>query len=61
MLQIVEGGFNTQEINSAFDYDIVSSKDESLGSGITSSDETESSSDNEEVSVILPTSKKIAL
>ena len=25
MLQIVEGGFNTQEINSAFDYDIVSS------------------------------------
>ena len=30
MIQIVEGGFNTQEINSAFDYDIVSSKDESV-------------------------------
>ena len=30
MLQIVEGGFNTQEINSAFDYDIVSSDDESV-------------------------------
>ena len=31
MLEIVEGGFNTQEINSAFDYDIVSSsEDESL-------------------------------
>ena len=26
MLQKVEGVFNTQEINSAFDYDIVSSK-----------------------------------
>ena len=30
MLQIVEGGFNTQEINSAFHYDIVSSEDESV-------------------------------
>ena len=38
VLEIVEGGFNTQEINSAFDYDIVSSKDESVSSCITSSD-----------------------
>ena len=58
ILQIVEGGFNTQEINSAFDYDIVSSEDESVSSGITSSDETESGSDNEDVSVILPTPKR---
>ena len=58
VLQIIEGGFNTQEINSAFDYDIVSSEDESLSSGITSSDETESGSENEDVSVILPTPKK---
>ena len=56
--RIVEGGFNTQEINSAFDYDIVSSKDESLSSGITSSDETENGNDHEEVSVILSTPKK---
>ena len=28
MLQIVEGGFNTQEIISAFHYDILSSEDE---------------------------------
>ena len=34
MLQIVEGGFDTQEINSAFDYDIVSSEDDTLSSGI---------------------------
>ena len=58
MLQIVEDGFNTQEINSAFDYDIVSSKDESVSSRITSSDETESGSENEDVSVIPPTPKK---
>ena len=58
MLQIVEGGFNTQEINSAFDYDMISSKDESLSSSITPSDKTESSSDNEEVAVIPPTPKK---
>ena len=36
MLEIVEGGFNTQEINSAFDYDIVSSsEDESVTSHIS--------------------------
>ena len=58
MLEIVEGGFNTQEINSAFDYDIVSSKDESVGLRITSSDESESGSNNEDVSVIPPTPKK---
>ena len=58
MLEIVEGGFNTQEINSAFDYDIVSSKDESVSSRIISSDESESGSDNEDVSVIPPTLKK---
>ena len=59
MLQIVEGGFNTQEINSAFDYDIVSSsEDESVISHITSSDESESGSENESVSVIPPTPKK---
>ena len=59
MLQIVEGGFNTQEINSAFDYDIVSSsEDESVISCITSSDESESGSENEDVSVIPPTPKK---
>ena len=59
MLEIVEGGFNTQEINSAFDYDIVSSlEDESVISRITSSDESESGSENESVSVIPPTPKK---
>ena len=59
MLEIVEGGFNTQEINSAFDYDIVSSsEDESLILRITSSDESESGSENESVSVIPPTPKK---
>ena len=59
MLQIVEGGFNTKEINSAFDYDIVSSsEDESVISRITSSDESESSSENESVSVIPPTPRK---
>ena len=58
VLEIVEGGFNTQEINSAFDYDIISSEDESVGSCITSSDKSESSSDNEDVSVIPPTPKK---
>ena len=59
MLEIVEGGFNTQEINSAFDYDIVSSlEDESVISHISSSDESESGSENESVSVIPPTPKK---
>ena len=58
MLQIVEGGFNTQEINSAFDYDIVSSEDESVISHISSSDESESGSENEDISVIPPTLKK---
>ena len=51
MLQIFEGGFNTQEINSAFDYDIVSSEDESVILCITSSDKSESGSENEDVSV----------
>ena len=59
MLEIVEGGFNTQEINSAFDYDIVSSsEDESVILCITSSDESESGSENESVSVIPPIPKK---
>ena len=58
MLQIVEGGFNTQEINSAFNYDIVSSEDESVISSITSSEEYESGSENEDISVIPPTPKK---
>ena len=59
MLGIVEGGFNTQDINSAFDYDIVSSpEDESVISRITSSDESESGSENESVSIIPPTPKK---
>ena len=58
LLEIVEGGFNTQEINSAFDYDIVSSEDESVSLRITSSDESVSGSDNEDVSVIPPTPKK---
>ena len=59
MLEIVEGGFNTQDINSAFDYDIVSSsEDESVISRITSSDESESGSENESVSIIPPTPKK---
>ena len=50
MLQIVEGGFNTQEINSAFDYDIVtSSEDESVISRISSSDESENCSENEDI------------
>ena len=49
-------GLIPRKINSAFDYDIVSSKDES--SGITSSDETESGSDNAEVLVIPPTPEK---
>ena len=59
MLEIVEGGFITQDINSAFDYDIVSSsEDESVISHITSSDESESGSENESVSIIPPTPKK---
>ena len=52
------GLMSIQRSRCAFDYDIVSSEDESLSSGITSSDKTESSSDNEEVSVILPTPRK---
>ena len=58
MLQIVEGGFNTQEINSAFEYDIVSSEDESVISHISSSDESENCSENEDILVIPPTPKK---
>ena len=61
VLQIVEGGFHTQEINSAFKfnkYDILSSKDESLSSDITSSEETESSTEDEELIIILPTPKR---
>ena len=58
MLQIVEGGFNTQEINSAFDYDIVtSSEDESVILRISSSDESENCSENEDILVIPPTPK----
>ena len=54
MLEIVEGGFNL-----TFDYDIVSSsEDESLILRITSSNEPESGSENESVSVIPPTPKK---
>ena len=48
VLQIVEGGFNTQEINSAFDfneYDILSSEDDSLTSEISSDDGNESRTD----------------
>ena len=59
MLEIVEGGFNTRDINSAFDYDIVSSsEDESVILHITSSDESESDSENESVLIIPPTPKK---
>ena len=59
MLEIVGGGFNIQDINSAFDYDIVSSvEDESVILHITSSDESESGSENESVSIIPPTPKK---
>ena len=46
VFEIVEGGFNNQEINSAFDYDIVSSEDESVSLRITSSGKSESGSDN---------------
>ena len=61
MLQIVEGQFNTQEINSAFDYDydiVTSSEDESVISRISSSDESENCSENEDILVIPPTPKK---
>ena len=60
MMQIVQGGFNTQEINSAFDYDLVSSNDDSSLSPSISSEESESenSIDYEKVTVIYPTPKK---
>ena len=56
VLQIVEGGFNTQEINS--EYEMLSSKDESLSSGITSPEETLSRSEDEEPVIVLPTPKR---
>ena len=60
MLQIVEGGFNTQDINAAFDYDLVSSDDDSSLSPSISSEESESENtiDYEKVTVIYPTPKK---
>ena len=59
VLQIVEGGFNTQEINSAFDfndYDILSSEDDSLTSAISSDDGNESGTDEDPI--IIPPSPK---
>ena len=60
VLQIVEGGFNTQDINAAFDYDLVSSDDDSSLSPSISSEESESENtiDYEKVTVIYPTPKK---
>ena len=58
-LQIVEGGFNTQEMNSAFDfneYDILSY--ESLCSEITSSDENQSNTEDEDPVIIVPSPKR---
>ena len=58
-LQIVEGGFDAQEINSAFDsneYDILSSEDDSLTSEITS-DENQSGTEDEDPVIILPSPK----
>ena len=60
VLQIVEGGFNTQEINSAFDfneYDILSSEDDSLTSEISLDDGNESGTDEDPV-IIPPTPKR---
>ena len=60
VLQIVEGGFNTQEINSAFDfndYDILLSEDDSLTSEISSDDGNESGTDKDPV-IIPPTPKR---
>ena len=60
-MQIVEGGFNTEEINAAFDYDLVWSDDDSSFSGLSSSEESENGidyEDHEEVTVIPPTPKK---
>ena len=60
MMEIVQGGFNTQEINAAFDYDLVSSDDNSSLTESISSEESESenSIDYEKVTVIYPTPKK---
>ena len=60
MIQIIEGGFNTQDINAAFDYDLVSSDDDSSLSPSISSEESESENtiDYEKVTVIYPTPKK---
>ena len=60
VVQIVEGGFNTQDINAAFDYDLVSSDDDSSLSPSISSEESESENtiDYEKVTVIYPTPKK---
>ena len=60
VLQIVEGGLNTQEINSAFDFNeyvILSSQDDSLTSEISSDDGNESGTDEDPV-IILPTQKR---
>ena len=60
VLEIVEGGFDTQEINSAFDfneYDILSSEDDSLTSEITSSDENQSGTEDEDPVIIPPSPK----
>ena len=60
IMEIVQGGFTTQEINATFDYDLVSSDDDSSLSQSTSSEESESenSIDYEKVTVIYPTPKK---
>ena len=59
VLQIVEGGFNTEQINSAFDFDdynLLSSEDDSLTSEISSDNENESGTDED--AVIIPPSPK---
>ena len=58
VMEIVEGGFNTLEINAAFDYDLVLSDDDSSNSGIISSEESENSIDYDQITVIPPTPKK---
>ena len=42
MMEVVEGGFKTQDINAAFDYDLVLSDDDSSLSPSISSEESES-------------------
>ena len=60
VMEIVEGGFNTEDINAAFDYNLVSSDDDSSLSPSISSEESESENtiDYEKVTVIYPTPKK---